>query len=104
MRAVLESSGTPLGVSAAWGVTDAEPIALEPGDTLVLMTDGITESQAPDGSLLGAEGALQLVRAHLAGSAQQVLEGLIAGARAFAQGGPQTDDLTAIICKVAPEP
>jgi PAS domain S-box-containing protein len=100
VRAVLESSGTPLGVSAAWGVTDADPIALEPGDTLVLMTDGITESQAPDGSLLGTEGALQLVRAHLAGSAQQVLEELVAGARAFAQGGPQTDDLTAIICKV----
>ncbi len=104
VRAALESSGTPLGVSAAWGVTDAAPIALEPGDTVVLMTDGITESQAPDGRLLGAEGALRIVRAHLAGSARQVLEGLIAGARAFAEGGPQTDDLTAIICKVAPEP
>ena len=103
VRTVLESSGTPLGVSAAWGVTDAEPVALEPGDTVVLMTDGITESQAPDGSLLGAEGALQLVRAQLAGSAQQVLEGLVAGAQAFAEGGPQTDDLTAIICKVGPE-
>jgi sigma-B regulation protein RsbU (phosphoserine phosphatase) len=103
VRAVLESSGTPLGVSATWGVTDAEPIALEPGDTLVLMTDGITESQAPDGSLLGAEGALRLVRAYLAGSARQILEGLVAGARAFTEGGPQTDDLTAIICKVGPE-
>lgn len=102
IRAELESSGTPLGVSAAWGVTDAEPIALEPGDTLILMTDGITESQAPDGSLLGAEGALRLVRAHLTGSAQQILEGLVAGARAFADGGHQTDDLTAIICKVGP--
>jgi PAS domain S-box-containing protein len=100
LRAVLESSGTPLGVSAAWGVTDAEPIALEPGDTVVLMTDGITESQAPDGSLLGIEGALQIVRTQLAGSAQQVLEGLVAGAQAFAGGGPQTDDLTAIICRV----
>jgi PAS domain S-box-containing protein len=104
VRATLASSGTPLGVSAAWGVTDAEPIALEPGDTVVLMTDGIPESQAPDGSLLGAEGALRLVRSHLAGSAQQVLEGLVAGAQAFAQGGPQADDLTAIICKVRPEP
>jgi len=100
VRAALESSGTPLGVSAAWGVTDTEPIVLEPGDTVVLMTDGIPESQAPDGSLLGTEGALRLVRAHLADSAQQVLEGLVAGAQAFAEGGPQTDDLTAIICKV----
>ncbi len=103
VRATLESSGTPLGVSAAWGVTDTEPIVLEFGDTVVLMTDGIPESQAPDGSLLGTEGALRLVRAHLAGSAQQVLDGLVAGAQAFAGGDPQADDLTAIICKVAPE-
>jgi len=36
--------------------------------------------------------------------ARALLEGLVAGARAFAEGGPQTDDLTAIICKVGPEP
>jgi sigma-B regulation protein RsbU (phosphoserine phosphatase) len=104
VRAALKSSGTPLGVSAIWGVMDTEPIALESGDTMILMTDGIPETQAPDGSLLGTEGALQLVRAHLAGSAQQVLEGLVAGAQAFAGGNPQADDLTAIICKVAQEP
>jgi phosphoserine phosphatase RsbU/P len=103
VRALLESSGTPLGVSAAWDVMDAEPITLEPGDTLVLMTDGITESQAPDGSLLGIDGAIQIVRGHLVGSARQALDGLIDGARAFAEGGPQTDDLTAIVCRVAPE-
>jgi len=103
VRVTLESSGTPLGVSAAWGVRDTEPIALEPGDTVVFMTDGITESQAPTGEILGTEGALRLVRAHLAGSARQVLEGLVAGVQAFADGGPMADDLTAIICKVGPE-
>jgi sigma-B regulation protein RsbU (phosphoserine phosphatase) len=104
VRATLESSGTPLGVSAAWGVTDAESIALENGDTVVLMTDGIPESQAPDGGLLGTEGVLRLVREHLAGSAQQVLEGLVAGAQAFAAGGPPADDLTAIVGRVGPGP
>lgn len=103
VRVALESSGTPLGVSATLGVTDTEPIVLEPGDTLVLMTDGIPESQAPDGSLLGTDGALRLVREHLAGSAQQMLEGLVDGALAFAAGSPQADDVTAIICKVALE-
>ena len=103
LRVALESSGTPLGVSAAWGVADTELIVLETGDTVVLMTDGITESQAPDGRLLGVDGALQLVRAHLAESAQQILEGLVDGALAFAGPGPQADDLTAIICKVRPE-
>ena len=100
VRAMLESTGTPLGVSQTWGVTDAEPIALESGDTVVLLTDGITESQAPDGSHLGIEGALRLVQSHLTGSSQQVLEGLVCGARDFTEGGPHADDLAAIICKV----
>ncbi len=101
-RFALESSGTPLGVSPAWGVVDAEPVPLETGDTVVLMTDGVTESQSPGGEFLGAEGALRLLRGHLAGSARQALEGLVAGVRAFADGTPQTDDLTAIICKIGP--
>ena len=103
LRAMLESTGTPLGVSPTWGVTDAEPFALEPGDTVVLVTDGITESQAPDGSLLGVEGAVRLVRAHLAESAGHILEGLVSGARGFTEGGPHSDDLAAIICKVEPD-
>jgi phosphoserine phosphatase RsbU/P len=103
LRTMLESTGTPLGVSQTWGVTDAEPIVLEAGDTVVLLTDGVTESQAPDGSLLGIEGAVRLVRAQLGGSAEHVLEGLVSGARAFTEGGPTVDDLAAIICKVGPE-
>jgi phosphoserine phosphatase RsbU/P len=100
VRAVLESSGTPLGVSASWGVLDAEPVTLEPGETLVFMTDGITECQAHDGSLLGIEGALGLVRARLDRPASRILDGLIGGALAFARGADSADDLTAIICKV----
>ena len=104
LRAVLESTGAPLGVSADCGVQDTDPVPLEPGDVVVLLTDGITESRAPDGTLLGTEGAQRLVQAHLEGSARQVLDGLIEGVRAFVQNGPQGDDLTAVVCKVAAEP
>jgi phosphoserine phosphatase RsbU/P len=103
LRATLESTGTPLGVSAECGVQDARPVPLEAGDVVVLMTDGITECRSPDGALLGIEGAQRLVRAHLGGSARQVLDGLLAGVRAFAQDGPQADDLAAVVCVVASE-
>jgi sigma-B regulation protein RsbU (phosphoserine phosphatase) len=103
LRATLDSRGTPLGVWPARSVAGAEPVTLEPGDTVVLVTDGITESQAPDGRLFGTEGVLAAVRAHLGGSARDVRDGLIADARAFAAGGAPTDDLTAIVCKVAPD-
>jgi phosphoserine phosphatase RsbU/P len=102
VRTTLDSSGTPLGVSLAWGVVDAEAVLLQPGDSVVFFTDGITESQAPDGSLLGTEGVLELLRPLVAGSAQQMVDGLTAGAREFARGCEQTDDLAVIVCKVEP--
>lgn len=100
-KSVLDSSGHPLGLFPKCGVTSGPPLLLEPGDIVLLLTDGITESQAPDGSFLGTEGALDLVRAHRAGTAREMLEGLIAGVQAFARDRPQDDDLTAVVCKVA---
>jgi len=102
LRATLESTGTPLGSFPELGVGDARPVALEPGDVVVLMTDGITESSAPDGSLLGTEGVLRTVRSRLGGTAREVLDGLVEGVREFARDRGQDDDLAAIVCRVDP--
>ena len=99
VKAQLESTSPPLGMFPDRGTHAAVTVGLEPGDVVVFLTDGVTESQAPDGSFLGAEGALGLLRAHRHGSAQQMLDGLISGIRAFVGGRPQIDDITAVICK-----
>jgi len=104
VRLSLESTGTPLGVSPTHEVMARELIALESGDTLVLVTDGVVESQAPDGSLFGSDGLLASIRAHREGSAGQMLQALIADSLRFTGSAPQVDDLCAIICKVGPTP
>jgi sigma-B regulation protein RsbU (phosphoserine phosphatase) len=102
VRATMDSGGHPLGLFPDCRISSGQSLDLAPGDLVVFLTDGITESRSPDGSFLGVEGALDLVREHRRGSAREVLDGLIAGVRAFAQDGPQDDDATAIICKVEP--
>jgi sigma-B regulation protein RsbU (phosphoserine phosphatase) len=102
LRALLESTAPPLGVLADHGVGDAIPIALEPGDVVVLMTDGVTESRSPDGQLLGVEGALRIVRTHLTSDARGIVDGLVAGVRDFTRGQGPGDDLAAVACRVAP--
>jgi sigma-B regulation protein RsbU (phosphoserine phosphatase) len=49
------NGGIPLGImeDAAYGETT---ITLETGQTLVLYTDGITESMSPEGRMYGVEG------------------------------------------------
>lgn len=100
VRARLESTAPPLGAFPELGVEDTPPVALRPGDIVVLVTDGVIESRGPGGSLLGTDGALRIVRAHRDESAQGILDGLVAGVRDFTRGQGPGDDLAAIVCRV----
>lgn len=70
-----------------------ERLTLKPGETLVLVTDGVTESQTEAGELFGAkrllaEGALT------AGTATELVDGIRDQVREFEGGAEATDDLT----------
>jgi len=70
-----------------------ETMTLSPGDTLVLVTDGITEAQDRQGALYGREPLLAEV-SRKAGSATELCEGLRDAVRDFEGGIEPTDDLT----------
>ena len=83
--------GPPLGlVEYSYPV---ECLSLSPGDTLVLVTDGITEAQNGAGLLYGRHQVLEQV-ARKSGSAIETCEGLRDAVRAFEAGVEPTDDLT----------
>jgi sigma-B regulation protein RsbU (phosphoserine phosphatase) len=96
----LASTGVVLGLfgDAAYAVQEGP--ALERGDLLVLFTDGVTEAEAPDGTMCGAEWALDVVRAHAHRSSADILEALCDAVKRFAGGSDQHDDVTAIVCRV----
>jgi phosphoserine phosphatase RsbU/P len=100
VKAELASTGVVLGLfpDAAFA-TEYGP-ALECGDLLVLFTDGVTEAEAPDGTMSGAEWALDVVRAHAHRSSAEILEALCDAVKLFADGSAQHDDVTAVVCRV----
>ena len=49
-----DASGLPLGVDGAF-TYDKTTVALSPGESIVLFTDGITEAMNPEGELYGGE-------------------------------------------------
>jgi serine phosphatase RsbU (regulator of sigma subunit) len=73
---VLESNGPPLGLFPDSKFSCQNEILLEPGQIVVLLTDGITESVAPGGEEFGARGALDYEVAHHSESARQIADGL----------------------------
>lgn len=92
--------GLPLGLVDDIGAFVAETdIALQPGDTVVLYTDGITEAADSSHNLYGLERLCEVVRAHGGDSAEIIKQAVIADVKRHADGQPLYDDLTLIVMK-----
>jgi sigma-B regulation protein RsbU (phosphoserine phosphatase) len=63
------------------------------GETLLVLTDGVTESRAPSGALLGDDATDALLSA-TGGSAEMLLQTLLDAVHAHAAGEPAADDVT----------
>jgi PAS domain S-box-containing protein len=99
IRATLKRTGPPLGMKSDTQFSSAPEILLSPGDLVLLLTDGIEETTAPNGTFFGLERVLETTRAHRHEPAQQIVQALYEGVRAFANHAPQLDDITAIVIK-----
>ena len=98
----LPSTGYPLGIVADATYASSPEMILEPGDLLILMSDGILEASDPRKSMFGTDRALDIVRAFRDESALQIVDNLYYGVRAFSQEAPQVDDITAVVLKIGP--
>jgi sigma-B regulation protein RsbU (phosphoserine phosphatase) len=76
----------------------AETIYLQPGDTLVLATDGLTEVRNRAGEQLSDQGAMELIERASPG-AQQLADELAAAVRARS-GSRVRDDLAILAIRV----
>ena len=97
-RVVLPSTGLPLGIDPA-SKFSASTVSLEPGDLVLLITDGITEAASPDNGLFGMERTLRLVRQHQQQTPGEILTALFAAVNDYCNNNC-LDDLTAVIIKV----
>ena len=74
-------------------------LSVAPGDTVVLYTDGVTESMNADGAMFGLERLKTFVEMHQSLPAEQIRTDLLETLRTFAHGAPQADDITIIVMK-----
>ncbi len=99
IRDVLESTGLPLGLFPDGEFTSRRDLQLGSGDLLVLLTDGIIESEGPDETEFGVERILDIVKSNRGESAEDIVNTLFNAAREFEDGQPQADDITLVACK-----
>jgi sigma-B regulation protein RsbU (phosphoserine phosphatase) len=95
----LKSVCLPLGLfPGRWRSTEQE-FSLGEGETVVLVTDGVLESEAPGGDEFGNDRFLEVLREHRRRPAREIVERVYGEVRAFADDARQVDDITVVICK-----
>jgi len=89
----IEATGLPVGIFCKEQYT-AGTLQLEPGDSLLLYTDGLTESRDPLDSEYGIERLSSMLNTRRSLAPHPLTAACIEDARSFRAGQPKTDDLT----------
>jgi phosphoserine phosphatase RsbU/P len=90
----LQPTATVLGLFSDWQCSIVE-VRLQPGDTLLLYTDGVTEASDSAGAEFGPDQLLAMLKAQNGLPLSRFLQECVDEVRRFAQGNP-CDDLTLV--------
>ncbi len=80
-------------------VYETERITLQPGETLFLYTDGVTEAKNPEEELYGESRLLQAVKNVSGEEIAAMIHCIRAEVTHYANGAPQSDDITMVAVK-----
>ncbi|HEX3663034.1 MAG TPA: SpoIIE family protein phosphatase [Acidobacteriaceae bacterium] len=95
----LEADGPVVGLLPFAPYTE-QSLTLEPGDLLVLYTDGISEAMTHEDEEWGEERMIEAALKVRNESADAVLRAVFTAADAFTAGAPQHDDMTLLVLKL----
>ncbi len=74
-------------------------LQLEPEDTLVLFSDGVTEAENPLHELFEVSGLSEVLDGRNGASVEELQRAILDAVRDFTRGAPQSDDLTLLVVR-----
>ncbi|HEX3631736.1 MAG TPA: SpoIIE family protein phosphatase [Casimicrobiaceae bacterium] len=89
----------PLGAMRLSSLRPVVTLEMQPGDILLLLSDGIYEYHDAGGEQFGETRVEDIVRSHRGASMAQLSAILLDAIDAFADGAPQDDDITVVLVK-----
>jgi len=94
----LDVGGLPLGIQLE-ATYESASVALEPGDWLVIFTDGVVEAVNPGDEEFGEPRLLNVIQAGATTEPADLLKRLMADLDLFVGSTPQHDDVTCMLLK-----
>ncbi len=92
---VIPAGGVVLGVKDNIdSYLEEKALQLNPGDSLIFYTDGVTECMSASGEMLELDGFLAMVKNHLGKSPSETVSSLLEELQKYMAGKEQQDDIT----------
>jgi len=97
----LDATGMPVGLidSAEFSVSQE---TLQPGDKLIIYSDGVTEAQNTVSEFFGKKRLREVVTARATESCDVIHNAIQEAVAAFSEGAPQSDDITLLVLEYRP--
>jgi sigma-B regulation protein RsbU (phosphoserine phosphatase) len=99
-RLACPSTGRPAGLMP-FNPIERETLPLEPGDTFVLFSDGVSEAMNTEEAFYGEERLLTALSANSGAAPKEIVTRVLADVRGFAAGAKQSDDITVLAARFA---
>jgi phosphoserine phosphatase RsbU/P len=96
----LKSTGIPLGILAEGRILSGRELTLQPGQILLLISDGILESMSPSDDRFGLTRTMDVVRRNRELPAREIADALCLAAQDHARPARPQDDMTVVVVKV----
>ncbi len=98
----LRTTGLPLGMleTAEYSV---ETVTLEPGDKVVVYSDGLTEAENSEDQFFGIERLRQTLRNHARDSCDAVHAAILEAVEKYTESSVLSDDITLVVFEYHPE-
>lgn len=94
----LEVGGPVLGLLSI-ATYESETVVLEPGDLVVVCSDGVTEARNLAGEEFGRDRLVEVLSGAHGGRPEAVLDQLLEAIRKYSEGAAQGDDITALVLR-----
>jgi phosphoserine phosphatase RsbU/P len=96
---LLQPTGPAIGLMEGF-LVHTEQVQLNPGDTLVLYTDGVTEAADTRGVQLGLDGLAKVVRENVGVTSEQLIQRILKAVNSYTDSIQPVDDTTLVIARM----
>ena len=94
----LQTGGVPLGMLEEFPFEEEE-VPMNPGDLLVVYSDGVTEAWNADEVEFGEQRLAEALSRHRDKTASELIDGVVAAVKSHTGSTPQADDITLVVLK-----